>query len=52
MRSAEACLQKAAELDRLATEAPEGPIRDAFLKMADDWRRLARAKPPLINLWG
>ncbi len=52
MRSPEACLLKAAEQEQLAAQAPEGPIRDAFLKMADDWQRLARAKPPLINLWG
>ncbi|MGZ9099426.1 MAG: hypothetical protein ACXW3O_06960 [Brevundimonas sp.] len=50
-RSAEECLLKGAELDRRASEAPEGPLRDGFLELAEDWRRLAAANPLLVNLW-
>ena len=51
VRSAGECLLTAAEQYSRAAEAPEGPIRDSFLEMADEWPRLAGANPLLVNIW-
>ena len=41
MRSSEECAAKALELDNRAGDAPVGPIRDGFISIANEWRRLA-----------
>lgn len=50
-RTSQECRAKAAELNAGAAGAPEGPMRDSFLGMAEDWRRLAEAESALMNLW-
>lgn len=42
MRTATECLAKATENEALALEAPDGPMRDAYLSSALGWRRAAQ----------
>ena len=41
MRTSKECTAKALELDAKATEAPMGPMRNGYVKMAAHWRQLA-----------
>jgi len=44
MRTSEQCLAKAADLEREAGLSKSHQRRQAFLELADEWRRLAMAQ--------
>ena len=41
MHTTTECLAKAQDLDRQAAVCPAGPVRDAFIETAVEWRKLA-----------